>query len=280
MPPSRAAATSAARARARARRCPAGRGRGRRIGLLRPLADDDEQRIRARARRPGATPPRARRRSCRARARRRRRPSAARAGASAAAVNAERSLYVGKLRVAGSPRASSIRLDVKRESARVASARPDRLPRDPLGRARDQLPGRRAVEAGEGAPVAVHLDDHGRRRPESAAGQRCRADERVGGDDRVRPERADLPADAPRQGEVEAEPSAARAGRRARSGRRRRAPASGAEDAEVELAGDRVPFRSEPGRKRQRQPVPAGEEHAASAHRHAAASSRSCSSRP
>ena len=103
---------------------------------------------------------------------------------------------------------------------------------EPVDHHGHEPPRARAVGARERPPVTVHLDDHGRataREPPAREGGG--ADDRVGGDDRVRRESPDLIADAQRQPQVEGErverrrpARAAQAGSARPTGRCRRSP--------------------------------------------------------
>ena len=150
---------------------------------------------------------RARRRSCTSRARRRTRPSAARAAATGSrSANAERSLNAVKTALGGTPRdlLDEVGGEGRDRSRRVRP--PDGVRPDRVCERADQPARRRAVQARERPPVAVHLDDH--RHPptgERPARQRGRAEKGIGREDRVWPEAADLAPKPQRQAEVEEE---------------------------------------------------------------------------
>ena len=81
---------------------------------------------------------------------------------------------------------------------------PDSVRAHTVCKGREELPGGRAVEPCERAPVTVHLDDHGGPPPGEASARKCgRADQRIRRDDRGRGELLQLAAHAERQQEVE-----------------------------------------------------------------------------
>ncbi len=180
------------------------------------------------------------------------------------------------------------RLGVPRERANGVAAA-DGGPADEVGDRREEPSPGRAVEAREGPPVAVHLEDHLRPAAgrEPAPDHRGRADVRIAGDDRVGLEVADLPPHAERQPQIEEQPvepprprrgnePEALVGERA-AGRRR------GKHAVVDLALERVPLLREPLGQRERVAVAPDEEDARALGAglgHAAASRSSRSSSP